>query len=439
MSEPTPPPPVAPPDPGLPPVEPPSAQLMVRLFLVPGLIVAGLVLLFLAGPYLSRLIGFSSEDSRTADQFLRQLDSENLDIRYRAASDLAQVLLRKDELAADPVFALELASRLHDALERSKEEERKLAAGYEGMTAGERAKTEKAREPDRTLAMFLSACLGNCIVPAGAPLLCEQAKQARGMEAGALVERRRRALFALSTLGDRLKRFDALDDEKKDAILAKLKEAEGTPGHADRPRKTREYLAARRAGKADSMGVVDALEAAAGDGDPFIREAAAFAANFWTGDAKEESRLEDMLLRLSRDGGEGEDRLAERRKEGGEDPRAIREVTTRKGFTIQANATLALARRGSPKTRLDLLEELLSPEVLRKVFVMQSAGRDEKPNEELVSVTVVGALRATAELAKKRPGMKLGDLAKRVEELRSGYAAGITKEADAAAEALGKR
>ena len=438
MSAPTP-----PADPGLPPVEPPSAQLMVRLFLVPGLIVAGLVLLFLAGPFLynslGSMLGYTSADSRSADQFLRQLDSDNLDIRYRAASDLAQVLLRKDELAADPVFALELASRLDEAVRRSAEAEKRLEERYEGLTKGARAKADNERRADRTLITYLAACLGNSMIPAGAPLLCELATRTKGMEAGALVERRRRSLFALGTLGRNLERFDALTGEQKDAVLEKLQEAEGTTGHAERARKTRAYLAARRAGKADSMGVAQALETASEDADPFVREMAALAANFWTGTPREESELEKMLVRLSRDSGAGEDRLAERRQEAGEDPRTLQHVTTRKGFTIQANATIALARRGSPRTRLDLLEEMLRPDVLDTVFVVRSYGRPEKPNEELVSLTVAGALRATALLAKKRPELKLGDIAGRVEALQTGYGPGIAAEAAKTARALENR
>src|SRR5262245_5263068 len=110
------------PDPGLPPVAPPTGKMILRMFLVPGLIVAGLVGLFLLGPTLSgwvgRLVGRSG-DTRTAQQFLRDLDNPNKEVRWRAASDLAQVLLRKDELAADADFALQLAGRLEKTLQAS--------------------------------------------------------------------------------------------------------------------------------------------------------------------------------------------------------------------------------------------------------------------------------------------------------------------------------
>ena len=66
------------PDPakGLPPVVPPSGRFIAQLFLVPGLIVAGAVIV---------LLGFSwlAGGPRTADAFLRDLDSPNTDIRWR--------------------------------------------------------------------------------------------------------------------------------------------------------------------------------------------------------------------------------------------------------------------------------------------------------------------------------------------------------------------
>src|SRR5947209_4816846 len=106
----TPVPPVPSPGPALPPVRPPSGRHIAQLFLVPGLIVGGAVAI---------LLGFSwlAGGSRTPDQFLKNIDSANVDIRWRAASDLAQVLKRDEILAADPEFALRLAERLQRALD----------------------------------------------------------------------------------------------------------------------------------------------------------------------------------------------------------------------------------------------------------------------------------------------------------------------------------
>src|SRR5439155_7977126 len=94
------------PERGLPPVEPPSGRFIAQLFLVPGLIVLGVLLALIAVFYLTKA-------GHTPAYFLRQLDSDNADIRWRAASDLAQILKRpdKDSLRwkTDAAFALDLA------------------------------------------------------------------------------------------------------------------------------------------------------------------------------------------------------------------------------------------------------------------------------------------------------------------------------------------
>src|SRR5947209_18261178 len=100
--------PTPPADPGLPPVTPPSGTMILRLFLVPALIVVGLVGLFLIGPKIAnwagQLVGRSWGEARSGEAFLRDLDDANPEVRWRAASDLAQVLLRNDQLAADVGF-----------------------------------------------------------------------------------------------------------------------------------------------------------------------------------------------------------------------------------------------------------------------------------------------------------------------------------------------
>src|SRR4051812_48080075 len=100
------------PDPGLPPVQPPSGQMILRLFLVPFTIVAVLVLLYLGGRALhDRLSG-----AHAPEHYLQRLDNANPDIRWRAASDLSQELPRSPKLQADAAFALELADRLRSAI-----------------------------------------------------------------------------------------------------------------------------------------------------------------------------------------------------------------------------------------------------------------------------------------------------------------------------------
>src|SRR5947207_6621873 len=128
---PTPPPPQPPPAPGLPPVHPPSGRHIAQLFLVPGLIVAGAVTI---------LLGFSwlAGGSRTPQQFLKNIDSANSDIRWRAASDLAQVLKRDEKLASDPAFGLRMVEHLQrglDELDRLEKDKAKVEGAGDSSSA----------------------------------------------------------------------------------------------------------------------------------------------------------------------------------------------------------------------------------------------------------------------------------------------------------------
>src|SRR4051794_40116275 len=80
--------PVPAPEPGLPPVEPPSGRFIVQLFVVPGLIVLVVVMVLMGLFYLT--------SRQSPEYFLRQLDSDNADIRWRGAADLAQILKRPE-------------------------------------------------------------------------------------------------------------------------------------------------------------------------------------------------------------------------------------------------------------------------------------------------------------------------------------------------------
>src|SRR6516162_2649859 len=115
------------PQPGLPPVQPPSGRFIVQLFVVPGLIVLAVVLVLMAIAY--------STSQNTPEYYLARLDSDNADIRWRAASDLAQILKRPEggslRWKADAHFGLELAERLrkslHDLGDAEAEVQQKLA------------------------------------------------------------------------------------------------------------------------------------------------------------------------------------------------------------------------------------------------------------------------------------------------------------------------
>src|SRR5207244_2344402 len=88
---------------------PPSGRFIAQLFLVPGMIVVLAVTI---------LWGFSwlAGSTRTPDQYMRDLHNPNPEVRWRAASDLAQVIQRDDKLATDPRFALNLADLLRENL-----------------------------------------------------------------------------------------------------------------------------------------------------------------------------------------------------------------------------------------------------------------------------------------------------------------------------------
>ena len=197
-------------------------------------------------------------------------------------------------------------------------------------------------------------------MPVSVPLLEEMAGQTAGMEPTALAERRRRALLALAVQGENLKKYDALSDEDKDRIGTTLAESQSRWA-----KPCLDYLKARRAGKADSFGVIPLLEKCAGEEDPSLRMYAAFAAIFWHGSATEEARAEKFLAALSRDAGTGEQTRVEWLRNN-PDTKDSRPVTKVPGYEVQVNANLALARRGSPLVRSDLLEQTLDPEALRR-------------------------------------------------------------------------
>jgi hypothetical protein len=312
---------------GLPPVKPPSGRFILQLFLIPGLIVAGLVLLFVFGGL--AWIGTSSPES-----FLSRLDSNNPDIRWRAANELAQVLKRPEslELASDPKFALDIADRLEAALTELTEQEykskkvldKKLVEiqldpnlkneDKEQRKEKERTAAGRKLAPQRNLALYLISCLGDFTIPVGVPLLGEVAMNNQGFEPKGLILKRRRAVWALANLGDNVQRHyfgknakpedKVLSNEQKAAILAQLKkEAAGDGNRAKWARTTYGILE-----KLHPSGVDKALEICAlgqrrkikPADDIFLRELVALALNFWDGD-----RVEPTLLQLARDNGHG--------------------------------------------------------------------------------------------------------------------------------------
>jgi hypothetical protein len=329
---------------GLPPVAPPSGRFIAQLFLVPGMIVAVVVFIILGSNYLVR-------SSHTAASLLKDLDSENPEIRWRGAHEMAQVLKRPESLAlaSDPKFALDLAERLDRAVaevERAEwasqadieKADRELAKQGQKLTQGQKDAVWRKLGNPRNHVLYLTACLGDFTVPVGVPLLSELALKDTGAEVKGLTLRRRRAVWALANLGDNFKRRylgekprpedKALTPEQKEAIIEELKkEASGTGRRASWARQALALLenggrpapvvgrqgAGALVGIAaagpleaatllprESQGVDAVLERCARADDPFLRAQVALALNFWDG-----PRVEPALLRLARDDGHG--------------------------------------------------------------------------------------------------------------------------------------
>jgi hypothetical protein len=311
---------------GLPPVKPPSGRFILQLFLIPGLIVAGLVMVFVFG-------GLAWVGSNSPESILGRIDSNNEDIRWRAAHELAQVLKRPEslELASDPTFALDIAERLDRALadleaseyaakdqlkrtlneiDRDKslgKEDKEKRADAESLAAWRRL------DAKRNLVLFLTSSMGDFNIPVGVHVLCDMVMKDKSAEEKGLALKRRRAVWALANLGDNMQRHyfgknakpedKVLNSEQKAGILAKLeKEAARFGKRGDWARTALEVLQKKRAVGVDAALEIcvrgnDKIKAA---DDPYLRELVAFALNFWDGD-----RVEPTLLWLSRDDGHG--------------------------------------------------------------------------------------------------------------------------------------
>ncbi len=321
--------PAAPPT-GLPPVSPPSGKLMMQLFLVPGLIVAFLVAAWLVG-------GWLFGGSYSKKDFLDKLRDSNAEVRWRAAEQLAQVLLRDDALAADGDFARELGGILEDKRKESgtaeKDYENAVKAYKESLGKPEFTEEQRQQkkdsmdaqrrnlEPARNLISYLTAALGDFIVPVGAPVLKDLATSK-----DATILQRRQAVWAMANLGQNLKRFDALRFMEMDAVLHNLEAASSAGENAEwvcaalyaalqRPRPSKRL---RRHGASRHADLVQR-----GEGQTYLRELSAFAMNFWRGDDAANERMEKRLVDLmTKDDGSGRNSAAELSEEKDESPNA---------------------------------------------------------------------------------------------------------------------
>lgn len=294
--------PSSPAPPGLPPVTPPSGRFIAQLFLVPGMIVLVAVLIILGINYL--FIG-----GYTPEYFLSKLDSDNADIRWRGASDLAQHIKRPESkrLKADAVFALELADRLRQALDELDQLEKSLAAKIAKLPQAEQDKEWRRLTPHkkRDYVEYLAAALGDFYVPVGVPLLCEIIVRESAPDPLSNTMRRRRAIWALSNLGAHVQAFTKeLSVEQQAKALQQLHDELAGPQSERRAyaRTAMHYLDNSKVAADDpGLALVDhALAECAKSPDRYLREHVAMAFNFWDGD-----RAEETLLRLARDDGFG--------------------------------------------------------------------------------------------------------------------------------------
>jgi hypothetical protein len=300
MDSPAPTPPAAGPPRGLPPVLPPSGRFIAQLFLVPGMIVLVAVLLLLAFRY---LIGGGYEPA----SFLKQLDSDNTDIRWRGANDLAQVLKRPESavLRSDVAFALDLARRLRDGLDDLVKEEKRIQEKTALASQQEKdAAWGKPLDARRDYVNFLATAMADFVVPVGVPLLSEIVLRDDSPDPKSVL-RRRMALSALAHLGDGIKNFHKLPDTRQADIFKVLAQelASANPLRAAWARNGLYYLDKKQLPSGTTEGIIEVdqtLARVARDPDQYLRELVAFAYNFWDGPL-----AEPTLQKLARDKGQG--------------------------------------------------------------------------------------------------------------------------------------
>lgn len=401
-------------DPGLPPVAPPSGKFIAQLFVVPGLIVGLIVALLIGANWL-----FGS--LRTPEWYLEKLDSANPDVRWRAASDLSQVLPRDNKLATDVSFALELTLRLDRVAKNNLEAEKDLHARWERLSREEEFQEVYKLQADRDFIMYMSGCVGKFIVPVAVPTLRAIAEGEYEINSVVQAARRRQALFALSNLGHRAHDFLALSQEERERILAELEQASQRSDVGEWAREAREYLVKLENNTPSMMGVDRTLEVCSHSEDPTLRgQLTPFCARFWNGTAEEQGRVVDLLLELTKDDGKGED---DREKFDGDNPNKqaadLKEVYGRPGFLTQANAVMALAKIDGTKVPMGILKELLDEKHLQKMIQVERPDGTSKPNQPKIQVIMIESLKAVYYMRQNWPDLDLSSLEPLVKALES--------------------
>ncbi len=167
------------PDDALPPVEPPSAGFILQLFVVPGVIVVVIVMIWLMFNWLAHM-------GTDRDAYVRDL-SRNNEARWQAAFNLANALrsernAAQPQLTVDSELAAKLAEILDDELEAGSMDERPI-----------------------TLRIYLSRALGEFRVDDGLPTLIKVATTQRDERES---DARRAAIEGIALLASK---FDPAD------------------------------------------------------------------------------------------------------------------------------------------------------------------------------------------------------------------------------------
>jgi hypothetical protein len=289
------------PETGLPPVKPPSGRFIAQLFVIPGLIILVVVAILVGLSYFANRV-------REPEYFLQQLDSDNHDVRWRGMNDLAQILKRTEPAAlrwkTDPIFALALAERMDRTFRELVEEEKAIGAEIARSTDKDKQLLWRKLREKRDYVIFLAGALGEFQIPVGAPVLCAMIRHDASPDLNGNTLQRRKALWGLMNMGENMKGFARLPEERRQSILADLKiEAAKSAPRAGWAQTALYYIDKTALPSADMKDVVkvdEALAVSADADDRFLRQLTAMAFTFWDGD-----QAEATLLKLANDRGQG--------------------------------------------------------------------------------------------------------------------------------------
>ena len=412
---------------GLPPVTPPTGKMMAQLFLVPLLIICGILLV--AGGWLWLFGG-----RPTPAQFLQKLDDPNPEVRWRGAEDLAKELATNEPLACNAAFGLDVAERLQHALETNASSEENATGKPSGA---ERAADATTLEEERDFIAFLTGCLGDFMAPVGEPLLARLASPKEGADNRSSALRRRQALWALANLGHNLERLTELPPKRQNLVVSGLEKESASAGErGEWARKALQYVKAGLAHHPEALGIDTVLDQCANDRYPFSAKNAALALTYWEGNPEENARMEKTLARLLQDDGHGAD--DERKVLKDENYKVPDEADqSSPALEIHYQAAVALAWRGSARTPLKTLADMLDEPALKQCFQVKQKDGKVVSNDELVYGTMINTLKAIAVLHRKNPGLDLAELYPAVKQLANDRNGAIWKEAKKTSIALG--